>query len=237
MSNNAPMKLIVEHDFYEYDLLFEQTNPSSPKFFKVRGPYIVAEKKNNNNRVYPMDLLQPEVDRFINEMVVTGRALGELNHPPNAQINQEKVCHRITSLKLEGTTWIGESIVLSSSPDGSIKGTPNGDILASILQHGGKPGMSTRGVGLIGESTGRVDKFKLITIDCVSNPSGPGCFVNGILESKDFMIDIHGDVIEQAYGKFENGIANIPTQSTKTDAGSKYMEQLIREFICNINLK
>ena len=235
MANDA-LKLIVEHDFFDYDLILEQENKESPKFLKIKGPYIVANKKNANGRIYNLDEMIPEVSRFVTEMVDTGRALGELNHPTSPVIDHSKACHRVTKLTQDGFTWIGESIVLSSSADGTIKGTPNGDILASILQHGGKPGMSTRGIGMVSECSGMVKQYKIVTVDCVSNPSGPGCFINGILESKDFIINQHGDIVESAYEKFENGLMNIPGHSTVSDAGKVYLDSVIREFIKNVNL-
>lgn len=228
------MKLIVENDFNDFDLIIEQENPNAHKFIRVKGPYIVTEQKNANGRVYDKGLMEKCVEEWRKTCVNQGRALGEMNHPPHTDIDQERACHRVTDITQDGKIWIGESVVLTSSPDGSIKGTPMGDILASILQHGGKPGMSTRGVGEISES-GRIDKdYKLITVDCVANPSGPGCFVNGILESKEFVVDTYGDIIEKHFEKFENGLKNIPTHSTHTDLGKAYVSSLIENFIENM---
>jgi len=222
------LKLIIENDIYDYDIILEQDNANSPKFFKIRGPYVVANQKNANGRVYDASMMECSVNNFVTEMVSTGRALGELNHPDHTEIDPQRVCHRITSLSRDNNQWIGESIVLSSSPDGTIKGTPCGDILAAILQHGGKPGMSTRGVGNIDES-GLVNEYKLITVDSVSSPSGPGCFVDGILESKNFMINTHGDIIESAYRQFENGVKNLPSHEKKA-----YLETILKKFIESI---
>jgi len=225
------MKLIVENDFNDFDIIIEQENPNKQKSIRVKGPYIVTEKKNANGRVYDEGLMDRCVNEWMKTTVAAGRALGEMNHPPHTEIDQERACHRVTDMVKDGKLWIGESVVLTSSPDGTIKGTPMGDILASIIQHGGKPGMSTRGVGEISES-GRIDKdYKLITVDCVANPSGPGCFVNGILESKNFIIDTYGDIIEKQYEKFENGLKDIPTHSTRTDLGQAYVQNLIEQFI------
>lgn len=59
-------------------------------------------------------------------------------------------------------------------------------------------GFSTRAVGEV-DDDGTVSELKLCTVDCVSEPSiGQFCesngdrFVNGILESKSFMITNHG---------------------------------------------
>ena len=228
------MKLIVETEFNDFDLIIEQDNKNSQKLMKIRGPYIVSEKKNANGRVYKKGLMERSVNLFNETVIKQGLAMGEMNHPDHTEINYDRACHRITNLVQEGNIWIGESVVLTSSPDGSVKGTPMGDILASILQHGGKPGMSTRGVGEISEG-GVIDKeYKLITVDAVSSPSGPGCFVNGILESKNFIIDTHGDIIEATYEKFENGLKDIPTHSTHTDLGKAYVNNLIEQFISNM---
>lgn len=227
---SKPLKLITETDFRDYDVIIEQENPDAPKFLKVKGPYIVAEEKNANGRIYKRNIMESSVSTFKKELIDTGRAFGELNHPTHTEIDQKEVCHRVLDLVQEGNIWVGTSIILCSSPDGKIKGTPNGDILASILQHGGKPGMSTRGVGNINES-GVVDEYQLITVDCVSNPSGPGCFVNGILEARNFMIDQHGDIVEIAYEKLEKDLMNLPT---KMEEKNDHIIKVLKEFIKSI---
>jgi len=91
--------------------------------------------------------------------------------------------------------------------------------------------MSTRGVGEINENN-RVDKdYTLITIDCVTDPSGPGCFVDGILESKNYMINQHGDIVEIAYNNYERKLKNIPKQQ-----GQEYIYEAFKQFIKDINL-
>jgi hypothetical protein len=75
----------------------------------------------------------------------------------------------------------------------------------------------------------------MITVDTVVDPSGPGCFVDGIMESKEFMIDNHGDIIEIAFDKFSEGLKNIPTHSSKTDEGGEYVYNVFKQFLSNIN--
>ena len=225
------LKLIVEEDFHEFDLIIEQKNPNEPKFIRVKGPYLVAELKNANNRSYKKSLLEKAVEDFNKKMITTGRSFGELNHPTYTNINYDRACHKIESLKWDGNYCIGESVVLATSADGSIKGTPQGDILASILQHGGKPGMSSRGVGEVGRG-GLIDKeYTLCTIDCVTDPSGPNCFVEGILESKDFIVNAHGDIVEMAYNKYEDSLSTLPKH--KKD---EYLYECFTNFIKNIKV-
>lgn len=228
------MKLIVENDFHDFDVIVEQQNDKMPRFLKVKGPYIDTERKNANGRIYSRKLMEKVVSDFNKTMVETKRAFGELSHPPTTVISPDRVSHRIISLSQHDNVWVGESIVLTSNSDGSVKGTPCGDILASMITCGGKVGMSTRGCGNISED-GRVDEeYSLITIDAVTDPSGKDCWVNGILEAKDFMINVHGDIVEMAYEKFNKGLTVIPTHSLTTDVSKLYVESLIQNFLKSI---
>jgi len=234
-----PLKLIYEtlFDNFDYDIIIEQQNTTKPLSIKIKGPYVVSETKNANGRVYSQKLLEEKtIPDFQKNWIDTKRAYGELNHPQSTKIDPKLASDRILSLKQDGKIWIGESIVMASDPRFGIIGTPNGDIVASLLQHGGKIGKSTRGVGEINESS-RIDtKYKMITVDTVVDPSGPGCFVDGIMESKEFMIDNHGDIIEVAFDKFTEGLKNIPSHSVKTDIGGEFVYDIFKQFIRDINL-
>lgn len=231
MSDNA-LKLITENDIHDYSVILEQENEKSPRTLKIKGPYIVCEKVNTNGRLYKHELMDRVVEDYQKDYIGGGRSFGELGHPQSPEINNKDVCHKVTSLVKDGDIWVGESVVLCSSPDGKIRGTPNGDILASILQYGGKPGMSTRGVGKI-RKDGLVEKYKLIAPDVVNNPSAEGCFINGILESKNFMIDQYGTVVEMAYENLDAGLRCLPNRSNEKN---DHLEKIIREFIKSINL-
>lgn len=230
---NKPLKLIVENEFNDFDIMItESTTSKGHTKIKIKGPFIVAEKRNENGRLYPRQLMEKSVDVFEKSMIQTSRAFGELEHPPTIEIDLNKACHLITDLKQEGDIWVGESVVLTSSPDGAIKGTPKGDILASLIQFGGKPGVSTRGAGYVNESDGMVEEYELVTEDVVSNPSGPGCFVNGILESKNFMLNVHGELMECAYDSFEKGIQQVsPHAGVHVRQNAQTLEQVFRQFI------
>ena len=199
------LKLICEHEINtdELKVIIEQKNANGRKTIKVVGPYIVAEKENANGRVYDRAVMESAVSDFQKDYIDVSRSVGELNHPDNTEINYEKACHMITNLKQEGNIWIGESKVLT--------GTPNGDLLGGLLENGVKVGMSTRGVGNV--INGRVDEYKLVAVDVVSSPSAPGAYVNGILESKNFMVNQYGEIMECAYDKLEKTLENLPKDS------------------------
>lgn len=204
MSKN--LKLICETDMStanNIELLVEDSGQDN-KTYKVRGPYIVAEKKNANGRIYDADVMNSSVEDYIKEYIETKRAVGEMNHPDSVDVDYVNACHLVTSLKREGNIWIGESKILT--------GTPKGDLYAGLIENGVSTGMSTRGVGNV-NSDGRVDEFKLVAVDVVFNPSGPGAFVDGILESRNFLIDEHGQIVEKAYNRLEEELKTLPVRS------------------------
>ena len=132
------------------------------------------------------------------------------------EIRPQESAIRILSIKEDNKCWIGESCILASQPEFGIRGTPKGDILLSLVQYGTKVGFSTRALGEV-DDDGVVSDVKLCTIDCVANPSiGQFCesngdrFVNGILESKEFVITQHGDIYEAKYNTFENKLKKMP---------------------------
>lgn len=222
------LKLIVESDFNDYKTVITENTETGTKKIKLVGPYIIADKDNNNKRKYIYDELKPEVDRFIKEIVTNNRALGELEHPKYAHINPERAAIKIESLTLNESDklWVGESVVLASDTKNNIKGTPMGDILASLVQYGTKLGFSTRGVGTIEE--GIVKNYRITTVDCVTNPS-IGEFVEGILESKSFIVNTHGMILEANYNELEENIKKLHRKDKALQ-----LKNIVKAFISKI---
>ena len=110
-----------------------------------------------------------------------------------------------------------KAVVLSSIPSKNIHGTPCGDLLASLLQYGTKVGWSSRGVGEVNES-GNVTDFHLCTVDCVLDPSigrfaksNANRFVDGVLESKEFVLKSHSKA-QPIFEAIEKDISHLPTK-------------------------
>jgi hypothetical protein len=204
------VKLMSDSPLWDCEFIIEQANNGKPKKLSIRGPFLVAEERNGNGRMYKTAVLEKAVEEFRREKIEKGLAFGETNHPDSIDVNYERACIKVDNLIQEGNIWIGEATVLASFPEYGIKGTVLGDNLASIIQYGGKPGVSSRGVGQIGKDKVIDEVYKLIAEDVVHNPSGPGCYVDGILESKCFMIDNHGDILEASYDRFEKDMHNLP---------------------------
>ena len=141
-------------------------------------------------------MLQPFIDKYIKEQVNTVRAGCELNHPQSPQLNPERICHRITEMKWNNDNVHGKAMVLN---------TPQGNIVKGLLEGGFRLGVSSRGMGSLYEKNGAQyvkDDFNLVCVDCVSDPSAPDAFVNGILEGVEFIVDSSGKLIQTEAEKF-----------------------------------
>ena len=220
------LSLIVEtpapKEAFEY--IVEEGNSKDQKNFFIKGPYMMAEGVNRNKRIYPLEEMQREIKRYENFMVKTGRAMGELNHPTTADVDLERACHLVTELSQDGNVFYGKSKVLS---------TPTGMIVRSLINDGVRVGMSSRALGQLipeagEEGINRVKDFKLVAIDCVADPSFPKAFVNGILESKQYVVNKYGQ-FEEAYDNFEKTIATMPLKG-KDEFLRKHMLQFIKSL-------
>jgi len=173
------MKLITEN-IEDIRILTEEKD--GKKQLYIEGVFLQSEIKNRNGRIYPFSVLNKEVERYNEEYVKAGRALGELGHPDGPTVNLDRVSHKITSLRAEGNNFIGKARILD---------TPMGQIAKSLLGEGVQLGVSSRGMGSLKEENGVKyvsDDFMLATAaDIVADPSAPDAFVNGIMEGKEWV--------------------------------------------------
>ena len=176
------MKLISE-TVEDVNYLIEDDD-TGKKNYKIRGPFLQAEIKNRNGRIYPMHILEKEVGRYNKEYIQKNRAFGELGHPDGPTVNLERVSHMITNLHPDGTNFLGEAKVLD---------TPYGKIVKNLIDEGAKLGVSSRGMGSLVPMRGAQvvkDDFYLATAaDIVADPSAPNAFVEGIMEGKEWVWD------------------------------------------------
>ena len=202
----------------EFEYIEEQADRNAESNLFIKRPYMMAEGVNRNNRLYPLDELKRETDRYIEEMVKPGRAMGELNHPTTADVDLERACHMVTELTQDGNIFYGKSKVLS---------TPCGQVVGALINDGVKVGMSSRALGTLEEGSDHstVKNMKLVAIDCVADPSYPSAFVDGILESKQWVVT--GDNrYEEVYENFEKSVQRLP----KKDIDS-FLRDRILSFI------
>jgi hypothetical protein len=175
------MKLITE-EIESVEIITEEKN--GIKTLYIQGPFLQAEVTNRNGRNYPLSIMEREVQRYSDNFISKGRALGELGHPDGPTVNLDRVSHMITSLHREGNNFIGKAKLLD---------TPMGNIAKSLLGEGVTLGVSSRGIGSLVEKNGIKyvgEDFMLATAaDIVADPSAPDAFVQGIMEGKEWVWD------------------------------------------------
>ena len=169
------MKLITEYVEQDLEIICEAKKSGEKNYF-IEGVFMQSNKKNKNGRVYDKKVLMSAVDKYVNEQVKTGRAVGELNHPEGPTVNLDKVSHKIEDLHWQGSDVVGKASILK---------TPMGQIVEGLLEGGVKLGVSSRGMGSLVQKNGAQyvgDDFMLSTIDIVQDPSAPSAFVNGVMK-------------------------------------------------------
>jgi hypothetical protein len=175
------MKLIRE-EIEAIEVLTEESN--GKKTFHIQGPFLQGDIKNRNGRIYESRILAKEVNRYNEQYISKNRAMGELGHPDGPTVNLDRVSHKITSLKQEGSNFIGKAKILE---------TPMGRIAGALLNDGVTLGVSSRGMGSLVTRNGVNyvgEDFMLATAaDIVADPSAPDAFVQGIMEGKEWVWD------------------------------------------------
>jgi hypothetical protein len=216
------MKLITE-EISQVKIISE--GRGSNKTLHIEGVFLQGGIKNRNGRMYPVETLSKEVNRYCESFVGKGRALGELGHPEGPTVNLDRVSHKITSLVREGNNFRGKAKLLE---------TPMGKIAKSLLGEGVMLGVSSRGVGSLKEDhTGTKvvgEDFQLATAaDIVADPSAPDAFVNGIMEGKEWVWE---------GGLLREQLAEKTKKSINTLVGQRALEEhklgLFNNFLNNL---
>lgn len=183
------MKLIKEHT-EEVKYLVEEKLGKGKEYF-IEGIFLQSNLKNRNGRVYPTEILDKEVKRYNEEYVTKNRAFGELGHPDSPTINLDRVSHMIKELRRDGDNFIGKAKIMD---------TPYGKIVKSLIDEGATLGVSSRGMGSLTQKGGVSmvqNDFTLATAaDIVADPSAPNAFVEGVMESKEWVM-VDGKFVEK----------------------------------------
>lgn len=135
-------------------------------------------KLNQNGRHYPKNILQREIKNY-QSIIDGGRSYLELDHPPESEVKLANVAGMLKEVWWGGTLQSGSAKKNEDSETvyGKILvlDTPNGNIIKTIIENGGKVGVSSRGVGSLVEERDGVnrvdDDYQLICFDIVSDPS------------------------------------------------------------------
>ena len=207
------VKLISE-EIQDVEYITEQKD-NGKKDYKIKGIFMQADMKNRNGRVYPMETLEREVQRYNKKYIQENRAYGELGHPDGPTVNLERVSHMITALYPDGKNFIGEAKILS---------TPMGNIVKNLMDEGAKLGVSSRGMGSLSQKNGAnyagKDFYLATAADIVADPSAPNAFVEGIMEGKEWVWD-NGTLIESELVRMKE---RINTRVRKKQANEDALE-------------
>ena len=184
------MKLIRE-EIESVNIITESKGGKKSLF--IEGIFLQGNIKNRNGRMYPMETLRKEVERYNESNIVSGRALGELGHPDGPTVNLDRVSHKIVSLKESGSNFIGKAKILN---------TPMGKIASNLIEEGVKLGVSSRGIGSLkptkeGFNVVGEDFMLATAADIVADPSAPDAFVEGIMEGKEWVWE--GSILKEKF--------------------------------------
>ena len=173
--------------------------------------------KNKNGRIYPKDVLIPQVDLY-QQLVGSNSAVSEADHPDSSIISLQNISHMITKMwwgKGEQENVLFGQLKLIVSP-GYIKyGVVSviGDKIVLYLQNKIKLGISSRGVGTLKEINGEnlvQNDFELIGFDLVATPSTPGAYLfpekQGSVSFGEQYVNKNGVLLKEDEGKIITAI-------------------------------
>ena len=154
--------------------VLEESDVSGKKNLYLEGICIEGDKRNANERIYPLHEIRKAVDT-INEQILKGNSvLGEVDHPEDLKINLDRVCHTVDKMWMDGHAGCGKLKILP---------TPMGELIKTLITSGVRLGVSSRGSGNVDDRTGHVSDFEIVTIDVVAQPSAPNAYPKAIYES------------------------------------------------------
>jgi len=176
-------QLLVDHIPFHVAKLQPITEGKDSKLgdglMRVKGKLQEAGVKNGNGRVYPINVLKEQIEKYVKGPMSTRTSTGELDHPESSIINLSNVSHLITKIWWEDNNVMGELTLLN---------TPSGKIAQEIIKAGIPLGISSRGMGSvkqIGETVEVQDDFELLCWDLVSVPSTPNAYMT-LSEGKQY---------------------------------------------------
>jgi hypothetical protein len=187
------MGLLVERDFHiigNDDMVNQiKEDIQNDKKFVIPDRFIVNAifqkygVKNANGRIYPENVLKPEVERYIREKIngFGNCAIGSGDHPQNSSLSIHDVSHKILNLSWKGCTLVGE-MELHLSPGYRRYGvcSTSGDLVANLILDGILVGVSSRALGNVIDKYGTLivdDDLELIGWDTVIENSTPGAHI------------------------------------------------------------
>lgn len=187
------MKLLVETN-EDFEYITESTKDGKKNYY-VHGPFMQSEIINGNGRVYPKQVLEGAVAKYIDKYVSKNRGAGELNHPNTPVLNPDRISHLVTELYFDKNNVIGKAKILED--------TICGKQAKALIEGGFNLGISSRSVGSLkegvfeGKGGIKIVQPDLVIscLDLVANPSGPDCYLQGIMEESEWIM-LNGEWVQ-----------------------------------------
>jgi hypothetical protein len=194
--------------------IFESEGADGKKHMGMEGIFVQAEQRNQNGRVYPLNEIKRAVDDIHARIRKGETVMGELDHPPELQINLDRVSHIIEDMWMDGNNGIGKLKLIQ---------TPMGNIAEALLKAGAKLGVSSRGSGNV-DDNGIVEGFDCVTVDIVAQPSAPEAYPKPVYES---LFNMRGGAV----------LHRTAAAVTHDKSAEKYLVKGIHSLIRELNLK
>jgi hypothetical protein len=195
--------------------VLEESGPDGHgKSLYLKGICIEGNKRNANDRVYPLHEISKAVNT-INQQIKEGNSvLGEVDHPEDLKINLDRVCHSVENMWMDGEAGCGKLKILP---------TPMGELIKTLLQSGIKLGVSSRGSGNVDDRTGHVSDFEIVTIDVVAQPSAPNAYPKAIYEG----------LMNMKYG---HRLLEVARESGQNNKVQRYLKDEVKKLIRDLKI-
>jgi len=210
MLNSSTLK---ENLSYDQAQIITETSQDGKNLF-MQGIFVQGDKRNQNQRVYPVNEISKAV-KAIQEKIESGfSVLGEADHPDDLQVNLDRVSHMIEKMWMDGQDGYGRLKLLP---------TPMGNICKTLLENGVKLGVSSRGSGNVTES-GNVSDFEIQTVDIVANPSAPDAYPDPLYE-------------QIMNGKRGNVLMDVASAVNNDKIAEQYFQKEVQKFIEKLDIR
>ena len=204
---------LKENLSYDQAQIITETSQDGKNLF-MQGIFVQGEKRNQNQRVYPVSEISKAV-KAIQEKIESGfSVLGEADHPDDLQVNLDRVSHMIEKMWMDGQDGYGRLKLLP---------TPMGNICKTLLDNGVKLGVSSRGSGNVTDG-GNVSDFEIQTVDIVANPSAPDAYPDPLYE-------------QIMNGKRGNILLDVASAANSDNLAEKYLQKEVLQFIEKLDIR
>lgn len=196
----------------ESNFIVEAAGDNKEKNYFIEGITLQGEKKNANNRIYPIPVLNEAVGNHTSKFPLDkGRACGELGHPDTNYhiINYKNTSHKFVMVEKQGNDYFTKALILN---------TDSGKIAKNLIDGGVSLGISSRGFGptKLVEGTDIVQKLHLVSLgDLEHNNSAPDAMLTAIMERKEWVFE-NGVLIEKDLEEKIDDYNNIITNASKS---------------------